>query len=35
MLRQSRLPLRAAHGARLPCRAEDVSPRPCVSAQAS
>jgi len=28
MLRQSRLPLCAAHGARLPCRAEDVSRDP-------
>src|SRR5437763_6133522 len=28
MLRQSRLPLFAAHGARLPCRAEDVSRNP-------
>src|SRR3954453_20767098 len=28
MLRQSRLPLFAAHGARLPCRAEDVSRDP-------
>src|SRR5436190_341947 len=28
MLRQSRLPLFAAHGARLPCRAEDASRDP-------